>query len=162
VAIVALAGDFRITMDDLPANPRSHLLLLDLSVPRVVDAISHDMIEVLDLDELPGPRGPEITDAMIDAESMVKKEVADLMHWADTRASGPTIKELHDFAEQVVRDEVRRAIGGLGLSPDQEAKVQATGQRIANKLLHGPTVELRRCNEADRATIRRIFHLPGD
>ena len=162
VAIVALAGDFKITMDDFPSHPSSSLLVLDLSVPRVVDVVSHDMIEVLDLDELPGPRGPEITDAMIDAESMVKKEVADLMHWADTRASGPTIKELHEFAEQVVRDEVRRATGGLGLSPDQEARVQAAGQRIANKLLHGPTVELRRCNEADRATIRRIFHLTGD
>lgn len=162
VAIVALSGDFRIAEADLPVHPRGPLLLLDVSVPRVVDAVSHNLIEVLDLDELPGPRGPEITDAMIDAESMVKKEVADLLHWADTRASGPAIQELHAFAEQLVRDEVRRVTGGLGLSAEQEEKVRALGQRIANKLLHGPTVELRRCSDADRATIRRIFHLTGD
>jgi glutamyl-tRNA reductase len=162
IAIVAVSGDFRIRTSDLPEDPVSPLLILDLSVPRVVDAVNHASIEVLDLDELPGPRGPEITDAMIDAESMVKREVADLLHWADTRASGPTIKELHSFAEQVVRDEIRRAIGGMNLTPEQEDKVRAVGQRIANKLLHGPTVELRRCNDADRATIRRMFHLTGE
>ncbi|HEX2053913.1 MAG TPA: glutamyl-tRNA reductase [Actinomycetota bacterium] len=162
VAIVALSGNFKISTADLPAAPASPLLILDLSVPRVVDAVNHESIEVLDLDEIPGPRGPEITDAMIDAESMVKREVADLLHWADTRASGPTIKELHSFAEQVVNDEVRRAMGSLGLTEEQEVKLRSVGQRIANKLLHGPTVELRRCSDADRATIRRIFHLPGD
>lgn len=162
IAIVAVSGNFRILTSDLPEDPVSPLLILDLSVPRVVDAVNHASIEVLDLDELPGPRGPEIIDAMIDAESMVKREVADLLHWADTRASGPTIKELHSFAEQVVQDEVRRAIGGMNLTPEQEDKVRAVGQRIANKLLHGPTVELRRCNDADRSTIRRIFHLTGD
>ena len=162
VAIVALSGNFRISEEDFSDDWRTPLLILDLSVPRVVDVVDHDLIEVIDLDELPGPRGPEVIDAMIDAESMVKKEVADLMHWADTRASGPAIKELHAFAEQVVRDEVRRAMGGLGLRADQEDKVRALGQRIANKLLHGPTVELRRCSDADRATIRRIFHLSGD
>ena len=115
VAIVALSGNFRISEEDFSDDWRTPLLILDLSVPRVVDVVGHDLIEVIDLDELPGPRGPEVIDAMIDAESMVKKEVADLMHWADTRASGPAIKELHAFAEQVVRDEVRRAMGGLGL-----------------------------------------------
>ena len=162
VAIIALAGDFRISMEDLPTYRKSPLLVLDLSVPRVVDAVSHELIEVLDLDELPGPRGPEITDAMIDAETMVKKEVADLLHWADTRASGPAIRELYTFAERIVQEEVRRATGGLALGPEQEERIRILGQRIANKLLHGPTVELRRCSDADRATIRRIFHLTGD
>lgn len=162
MVIVALSGDFRIAQHDLPINPSSPLLILDLSVPRVVDTVSNDHTEVLDLGELPGPRGPEITDAMIDGESMVKKEVADLLHWADTRASGPAIKELRSFAEKVVEDEVRRLTGGMSLSDDEMAKIEALGQRIAKKILHGPTVELRRCSDADRATIRRIFHLNSD
>lgn len=159
MVIVALSGDFRIAQHDLPINPTSPLLILDLSVPRVVDTVSNHHTEVLDLGELPGPRGPEITDAMIDAESLVKKEVADLLHWADTRASGPAIKELRSFAEKVVQDEVRRLTAGMSLSGDDLDKIEALGQRIANKILHGPTVELRRCSDADRATIRRIFHL---
>lgn len=160
LAIVALSGGFKLHQADLPVPDAGRpLVILDLSVPSVVDATSHDGLEIMDLEQLPGPRNREITDATIDAESMVKKEVADLLHWADTRASGPAIKELRAFAEEVVADEVRRVTGALDLNPEQAAKVEALGHRIANKILHGPTVELRRGNEADRETIRRLFRL---
>ena len=162
VAIVAVSGDVVIGRSLLPDRPESPLLILDLSVPRVVDAPAVPGVEVLDLEEIPGPRGPEITDAMIDAEALVKREVADLLHWADTRSAGPAIKELRSFAEQVVEDEVRRVAGSMTLTEDQAAKLHALGLRIANKLLHGPTIELRRCSEADRATIRRAFRLKGE
>jgi glutamyl-tRNA reductase len=162
MAIVAMSGDMVIGPSHLPGREGSPLLILDLSVPRVVDALGSRGVEVLDLEEIPGPRGPEITDAMIDAEALVQKEVAELMHWADTRAAGPAIKELRSFAEQVVQDEVRRVAGSLTLSEDQTAKLHALGLRIANKLLHGPTIELRRCSEADRAAIRRAFRLTGE
>lgn len=158
VVIVALSGEFKLQQSDFPGD-RADLLVLDLSAPSVVEAQSQGYLEVVNLEQLPGPRGPEITDAMIDAESMVKKEVADLLHWADTRASGPAIRELRAFAEEIVEEEIRRVTGSLDLSPEQFAKVEALGNRIANKLLHGPTVELRRCNDADRATIRKIFRL---
>lgn len=162
IAIVALSGDTVIGPGLLAAPRPSPLLILDLSVPRVVRAAGIPGVEVLDLEEIPGPRGPEVTDAMIDAETLVKKEVADLIHWADTRAAGPVIKELRALAEAVVREEVERAAGSMGLTPDQEGKINTMGLRIANKLLHGPTIELRRCNESDRATIRRIFRLKGE
>lgn len=161
MAIVAVSGDL-IIGPDLLNNRKSPILILDLSVPRVVQATGIHEVEVLDLEEIPGPRGPEITDAMIDAEALVKKEVADLMHWADTRAAGPVIKELRTFAEELVREEVHRAALSMHLDPDQTAKLNSMGLRIANKLLHGPTTELRRCNNSDRATIRRIFRLKGE
>lgn len=161
-AVVALSGDTVIGPSMLPQSRQTPLLILDLSVPRVVDATAAKTVEALDLDEIPGPRGPEITDAMIDAEAMVRKEVADLLHWADTRAAGPAIKELRSFAEQVVQEEVRRVVGSMPLSEEQAAKIHALGVRIANKLLHGPTIELRRCTEAERATIRRAFRLTGE
>jgi glutamyl-tRNA reductase len=162
MAIVAVSGDLAIGQSHLPRGEGRPLLILDLSVPRVVDAPISGRVEVLDLEEIPGPRGPEITEAMIDAEALVQKEVADLLHWADTRSAGPAIKELRNFAEQVVQDEVKRVAGSMTLSEDQTAKLQALGLRIANKLLHGPTIELRRCSEADRATIRRAFRLNGE
>lgn len=162
MAIVAVSGDLVIGPSLLPDPPETPLLILDLSVPRVVETFGGGLVEVLDLEEIPGPRGPEITDATIDAEAMVKKEVSDLLHWADTRAAGPAIKELRSFAEELVQEEVRRAVGSMALTEDQEGKVQALGLRIANKLLHGPTIELRKCNEADRATIRRAFRLKGE
>lgn len=161
-AVVGIAGGVIIRETDFPLPKPGHpYLILDLSVPRAVELSSRSTVEVRSLEEIPGPRGPEITEAVIDAEAMVRKEVADLQHWADTREAGPAIKQLRSFAEDVVTKEVARAVAGLGLSPSQTERIHALGLRIANKLLHGPTIELRRSSEVERATIRRMFHLEG-
>jgi glutamyl-tRNA reductase len=160
-AIVAISGGLLLSRAGLMAMKSGPSLILDLSMPRAVEAAQGLPVEVRSLEELPGPRGPEITEGVIEAEALVSKEVAELQHWADTRASGPAIQELHSFAEEVVSQELSRTLAGLDLSSEQAERVRLLGQRIANKLLHGPTIELRRAGEADRATIRRIFRLGG-
>ncbi len=159
-AVVAVLGGTLIEASQLPRrSPQAPYLVLDLSLPRAIEANVRDDVEVRNLEEIPGPRGPEVTDAVIEAETLVKKEVADLLHWADTRAAGPTIRELHKFAEELVRDEVERAAPGLQLDTTQIESIEALTMRVVNKLLHGPTTELRRADHETLATIRRIFHL---
>jgi glutamyl-tRNA reductase len=161
-AVVAISGGLVIGAEDFPVGrDDSPYLILDLSVPRAVVLSDLAGVEVRSLEEIPGPRGPEITDAVIEAEAMVRKEVADLQHWADTRESGPAIRQLRTFAEEVVAREVGRALAGMELPPEQAERIYALGSRIANKLLHGPTIELRRSSEVERANIRRMFHLEG-
>jgi glutamyl-tRNA reductase len=159
-ALVAVLGGTLIQGSQLPKRSGENpYLVLDLSLPRAIETSARDDVEVRNLEEIPGPRGPEITEAVIDAEALVKKEVADLLHWADTRAAGPTIRELQKFAEDLVRDEVRRAAPGLQLDTEQIARIEALAMRVANKLLHGPAMELRRADHETLAAIRRIFHL---
>ncbi|MDQ4149157.1 MAG: glutamyl-tRNA reductase [Actinomycetota bacterium] len=161
-AIVGIAGGLIVRQADFPpADQRRPFLILDLSVPRAVELSEGPEIEIRSLEEIPGPRGPEITEAVIDAEALVRKEVADLQHWADTRESGPVIQQLRSFAEEIVRAEVARTLTGLDLTPEQAERIHTLGLRIVNKLLHGPTIELRRSSEVERANIRRIFHLEG-
>ena len=161
-ALVAVLGGTVIESSQLPRrSPGAPYLVLDLSLPRAIEVNVRDDVEIRNLEEIPGPRGPEVTDAVIEAETLVKKEVADLLHWADTRAAGPTIRELHKFAEDLVRDEVERAAPGLQLDTTQIESIEALTMRVVNKLLHGPTTELRRADHETLATIRRIFHL-GD
>lgn len=163
VAVFAVGGGELLDVSNLkPPRKDGELLVLDLSVPPAVGSNAcPDWVEVRTLEDIPGPRGPEITDAVIDAEAIVKKEVADLQAWADTRASGTVIADLHAFAEELVRLEVGRAVSGWQLAPEHVERVHVLGRRIAAKLLHGPTAELRRSDEATRAMIRRIFRLDG-
>ena len=158
-AVVAITGGMLINSVDIPQMTSAPYLVVDLSMPRAVEAMGRQDVAVLSLEEIPGPRGPEITSAMIDAEAMVRKEVADLLHWADTRASGPVIKDLRGFGESVVRDELNRALNGAQISDEDRERIEMLANRIANKILHGPTAELRRADESTRALIRRIFHL---
>ena len=162
-AVVAVSGGKLVQPSHFPARPagsgREPFLLLDLSVPSAVDATGRDDIEIRTLEEIPGPRGPEITDAVIDAGAMIKKEVADLLHWADTRPAGPVIRDLHMFGEMVAAEEVEKAAAAWKLAPDEQQRLESLAIRIVNKILHGPSTELRRSDETNRAIIARMFNL---
>lgn len=158
--LIAVSGGQLLEPRYLPGrDPINPLLLVDISVPNAVSPNGRTDIEVRTLEDIPGPRGPEVTDAMIDAEALLKKEVADLQHWADTRASGPVIVELHSWAERLVADEIARGTAGWNVSLEQQEQIKALADRIVKKLLHGPTTELRRADEQARTLIAKMFHL---
>jgi glutamyl-tRNA reductase len=159
-AVVAVSGGILARAADLPERSAGRpYLVYDLSMPRAVDAGGRADVEVLHLEELPAPRNPEIIEAVIDAEAMVRKEVALLEHWLDARASGPVIRDLRTKAETLVRQEVDRGLVGLELTAEERERVASVAMRIANKLLHGPTAALRDADESTRALVKRLFGL---
>lgn len=161
-AVMAVSGGILVGPRELPARSASDpFVVIDLSVPRSVEATGRDDVDLRSLEEMPGPRGPEVTAAVIDAEAMVKKEVAELARWADTRATGPLIRDLRSATETMVRDEVSKVLKGMDLDPEEAERVAALGMRIANKLLHGPSVALRDADETTREVIRKVFGLEG-
>lgn len=158
-AVVAVTGGLLIDRDQLPNRPEGEpFILLDLSVPPAVEVDGLAGVEVRGLEELPGPRGPEVTAAVIEAEKLLGEELAGIERWFDTR-SGQAIAELRRRAEMLVRDEVARAVAGMQLSPEQRERIEVLGMRIVNKILHGPTTALRDGGEEARALIRRMFGL---
>ena len=159
-AVVAVGGGTLVQPHHIPPRtPEHRYLLVDLSMPAAVDAGGRPDVEVLHLDKLPAPGDLEIAEAVIDAEALVRKEVAILERWLDTRASGPAIRDLRARAETLVRQEVDRAVAGLDLTPEGRDRVAALGMRIANKLLHGPTTALREADEPTRTLVKRLFNL---
>lgn len=157
-AVVAVAGGNFLRREHVA--PRSKpLVLLDLSVPRAVESPLPG-VEIRSLEELPGPRTPEIAAAVIEAEAMVRRELLALERWVETRASGPAIRDLREWSEGIVRDEVARAVASADLTPDQVDRVTAMATRIVNKLMHGPTVALREADEATRELVRQLFTQP--
>lgn len=159
-AVVATSGGIVVTNEHIP--PRSvkdPYVVIDLSVPRSVDTNGRTDVDLRSLEDIPGPTGPEVTAAIIDAEAILRHEIADLERWAETRASGPLIRELRSTTEAIVRDELVRALPGLDVDEQQAEGIAALVMRITNKILHAPSVALRDADEETRRIIRRAFGL---
>ena len=75
------------------------------------------------------------------------------------------IKALRAHATEIAAREAERTLGGLHLDdPKVERKVRAMSQAIVNKLLHSPTVELKKMANSHQGPdqiglIRKLFGL---
>lgn len=159
-AVVAVSGGIVVRPRHLPERPPGDpFMILDLSVPRAVDVDGRTGVVLRSLEEIPGPRTPEVAGAQEAAELLLAAEVAQLERWLETRDSGPAIQRLRSQAEAIVADEVARAAAGLGPEDPVRARLATLGTRIAKKLIHRPTTALREADDETRVQIMRLFGL---
>ncbi|WP_428953132.1 glutamyl-tRNA reductase [Streptomyces sp. cg35] len=149
IAALAVAGrvpEMRRERVPEPVRPVA-LALLDLAMPRDIDAAAHriDGIRLVDIESL--------ADASADApmaadvgqvRAIVAEEVA--AFGAAQRAAHitPTVVALRAMAADVVAGEIARLDGRLpGLDERQRAEITQTVRRVVDKLLHAPTVRVK-------------------
>jgi glutamyl-tRNA reductase len=140
------------------------LLLIDIAVPRDIDARVRDLpgAQLLDLDDLERhcPVDVSVRQAELErAEQLAIEEADRLGDWLRLRSVSPAIAELRSFGESIRVRELRRSSSRLrDLTPEQAAAVEALTAGIVNKLLHGPTVALRDATaHASRTRILRVL-----
>jgi glutamyl-tRNA reductase len=129
------------------------LVLLDLALPRDVEAAAGQLpgVTVLDLEDLgrasqpgarPGalPHEAEVAEVRrIVAEELAAQVSADL-----AARVAPTVVALRAKAAEVVEAELARLAGRLAdLDPRSRREVAQSMHRIADKLLHAPTVRVK-------------------
>jgi len=123
------------------------LVIVDLALPRDValGVGQLDGVDVLDLARLKSLAHLEPDDRdLFDAQAIVNAEVAGLL--AEQRADevAPLISALRGRAQEVVDGELRRVAGRLpNLDPTQLDAVENALRRVADKLLHQPTVRMK-------------------
>jgi glutamyl-tRNA reductase len=153
------------TAADLPADRTKPLLILDLAVPRDVDAAAADapgvtLVDIASMrDALVGRTGTGVAAA----EAMVDDEVAAFLGRLRGLAIAPTVAALRTRGDELVAAELaalRRRRPDL--SCEQSADVARTVHRIAQRLLHQPTVRMRQLAAGpggDRyaALVRELF-----
>ena len=138
---------------------REPILLLDIALPRDVDPAvgTIDGVFLYDVDDL--KQVVEGTLALrraeIEAASRIVDEgVIDFVAWQRGRGAVPVIQALRGRAETIRADEVARALRTLRLSGAEGAAVaeamESVTRLMMNKLLHEPTVALRRAAEEGR------------
>jgi glutamyl-tRNA reductase len=154
----------------LKARRRRPMLLVDLAVPRDVEAEVARMDDVFlyTVDDL-GRAVQEGRDlrqsAVTRAEAIIDAKVVDFMQWLASREAVPMIRALRDQAERARRSQLERALRRLHRGEPAQQVLESLSQALTNKLLHAPTAALHDAKEAERDELiracERIFSIRG-
>lgn len=130
-----------------PPRPEPVLFLLDLAMPRDIDAATHRIpgVRLVDIEALAEASADAPMAADVDqVRRIVSDEVA--AFGAAQRAAHitPTVVALRTMAADVVAGEMARLEGRLpGLDDKHRAEITQTVRRVVDKLLHSPTVRVK-------------------
>ncbi|MGW0571158.1 glutamyl-tRNA reductase [Streptomyces tauricus] len=128
-------------------RPTPVLSLLDLAMPRDIDAAAHRLpgVRLVDIESLAEASADAPMAADVDqVRRIVSDEVA--AFGAALRAAHitPTVVALRTMAADVVAGEIARLDGRLpGLDDKQRSEITQTVRRVVDKLLHAPTVRVK-------------------
>ncbi|MFF3489443.1 glutamyl-tRNA reductase [Streptomyces sp. NPDC002701] len=128
-------------------RPAPVLSLLDLAMPRDIDAAAHRLpgVRLVDIESLAEASADAPMAADVDqVRRIVSDEVA--AFGAAQRAAHitPTVVALRTMAADVVAGEIARLEGRLpGLDEKQRGEITQTVRRVVDKLLHAPTVRVK-------------------
>ncbi|WP_435125494.1 glutamyl-tRNA reductase [Actinacidiphila sp. bgisy144] len=141
-----------LTADDLRGAVRRRtadgpLAVLDLAMPRDVDAAAHhiDGLHFADIESLAAASADAPMAADVDqVRAIVSEEVAAFGAAQRAARITPTVVALRAMAADVVAGELARLDGRLpGLDDKQRAEITQTVRRVVDKLLHAPTVRVK-------------------
>jgi glutamyl-tRNA reductase len=145
------------------------LFLIDIAVPRDIadDAASVSGVFLYDLDDVKTVAEANLRERKKEAaaaESILHDEIRGFLEWQRSLDVVPLLVELRKRADEIRKAEIEKARHRLGpLTPEQENALEAATSGIVNKLLHGPTVQLKEMAGSGQpehvGLIRKLFGL---
>jgi glutamyl-tRNA reductase len=173
VLICSAAADrYLLGPDDIRAalRARKHrpIFIIDMGVPRNIDPrVDHlENVYLYDMDDLQAVARSNIETRKKElgkAEAIVAEEVKRFFLWLEGLQVVPTIVSLRHCVEEIREQELEKALAALpSLSEDQREVIASMSRAIVNKILHHPTVELKKAEQEGTAEIlvealRRLF-----
>jgi glutamyl-tRNA reductase len=131
-------------------RPHQKLAILDIAVPRDVDETVDSIPGVwrCDIDDLQTTADQSIEarkSAIPDVEAIIRSEVEHFMRWLVGHSVEETVAEFRRKTEEIRDSEFQRLLSILPeLTPETLQIVERFSHSLTNKLLHQPTLELRR------------------
>jgi len=126
------------------------LLVIDLALPRDVDMGGAPLpgVTVIDLDDIQrrmAAARAHRQSAARDAERIVDEELAHFHSYLRELAVRPLVVELRQRAEAIREQELQRTLRFLGdVDPETRTHLHHLTRALVNKLLHQPTVRIKR------------------
>ncbi|MEA2210240.1 MAG: glutamyl-tRNA reductase [Solirubrobacteraceae bacterium] len=145
------------------------MLLIDLAVPRDVDAACAEVQGVMlaDIDDLQSVadrnRKVRLVEAR-NAERVIEEEIQQFATWLGSLEVLPTLAALRSYATDIAELVVGENAGKWeSASPRDLERIEAVARSVVNRLLHEPTVRMRNMRDdrvhARMALIRELFGL---
>ncbi len=152
-------------------SPKGPLAVIDLALPHDVDPAAAELpgVELIGLTRLAAElHGGEIAEDVLAVRRVVTEEVTAFLAARRSSAVTPTVVALRTMATGVVDAEMGRLRSRLpDLDPVVRAEVEHAVRRVADKLLHQPTVRVKElANESGAvsyaAALAELFALDPD
>jgi glutamyl-tRNA reductase len=125
-------------------------VFMDIAVPRDIDSSikSIDNVFYNDIDSLNIIVEQNLIrrkEEIPKVQKIIIEEMVNFYNWFNSLEIAPTIKMLRDYFEEIRNEEVQKQINKF--SSDDKDKVEILTRRIINKILHQPTIELKKSAE---------------
>jgi glutamyl-tRNA reductase len=150
-------------------RPERPLLIVDIAVPRDVDAAAREVpnVHLFDIDDLESAAEANMEARLREVgavETIIEDEALRFEAWLSGQGVAPTIAALRQRAEAVRQVELERTLSRLGnLSEADKQRIDAMTEALVNRLLHEPVTRLRQ-HGAERhvEALRELYGLDED
>jgi glutamyl-tRNA reductase len=155
--------------DVMAARSERPMLLIDLAVPRDIDASCAQLpgVSLYDVDDLQAviARNKRVRQAEArKAEGIIEEEIQHFAAWLGSLEVLPTLAALRTRATEIAEQVVNENAGKWeSASPRDLERVDALARALVNRLLHDPTVRMKELRDdrvhARMALVRDLFGL---
>jgi glutamyl-tRNA reductase len=148
------------------------MLLIDLAVPRDIDAACADIagVSLYDIDDLEAviARNRRVRQAEArKAEGIIEQDIQKFAAWLGSLEVVPTISALREHAAEIAEQVLSENDGKWESASSRDLeRVGAVARAVVNRLLHDPTVKMKELRDgrvhARMALVRELFGLAAD
>jgi len=144
------------------------IFMVDLAVPRDIESEVGKLqdIYLYTVDDLKTVVDENLRGRELAAEAaleIINLEVKTFDQWLKTHQSADHIRQLRDGAELIKQQAIEKALAQLGQDVDAEQALQRLANEITNKLMHKPTIEMRKAlqnEDSDRIQLLKSLLTP--
>jgi glutamyl-tRNA reductase len=139
---------------------RKPMFMVDLGVPRDIDPRVGKLRDVYlytidDLRKVADESLGKREEAAREALGTIDHEVREYLRWVHGVRAAAGLRRLRDHAEENARELAERALHQIQAGGDPEAIVHKLGSTLTHRILHGPSIRLRRAAEEQHDDILR-------
>ncbi|MCH8176804.1 MAG: glutamyl-tRNA reductase [Proteobacteria bacterium] len=141
------------------------IFMVDLAVPRDIESQVGELEDVYlytvdDLNSVIDENLRSREQAAEAAQEIISLEVNTFTQWLKTHQSADEIRQLRQNAEAIKQQCLGRAMAQFDQDQDAEKALNTLANILTNKMLHGPTIEMRKAlKTGDQDTIRFLKSL---
>ena len=139
------------------------MLMVDIAIPRDIEPQVGELNDIYlytvdDLKEIIDESLKSRQEAALQAEQIIEVQVTHFMGWINSLESIPTIRNYREQIKQIRNVEIAKARKLLAQGANPEEVIQQMARTLCNKIIHHPTVQMRKASYEGREDLIKAAH----